>query len=131
MTDVVLVDTDVFSYLWQGRPEGKAFEHLVVGKIAALSFTTVGELWYGALLRNWGDQKKRLLESAVSAYLILPFAPEMPRTWGEVMAGAATKGKEISPNDAWIAVTAIHYDVPLITNNRRHFEHVDRLQLLP
>lgn len=41
MTDVVLVDTDVFSYLWQGRPEGKAFEHLVVGKIAALSFTTV------------------------------------------------------------------------------------------
>lgn len=34
MTEVVLVDTDVFSYIWQGRPEAEPFAPLVEGRIA-------------------------------------------------------------------------------------------------
>lgn len=39
MTEVVLVDTDVFSYIWQGRPEAEPFAPLVEGRIAAICFT--------------------------------------------------------------------------------------------
>lgn len=35
MTEVVLIDTDVFSYIWQGRPEAEPFAPLVEGRIAA------------------------------------------------------------------------------------------------
>jgi predicted nucleic acid-binding protein len=36
----------------------------------------------------------------------------------------------MSPQDAWIAATALALDTPLATNNRRDFEHVQKLRLL-
>jgi hypothetical protein len=36
----------------------------------------------------------------------------------------------LSPQDAWIAATAIGLDAPLTTNNRSAFEHVQKLRLL-
>jgi predicted nucleic acid-binding protein len=40
-------------------------------------------------------------------------------------------GETRADNDLWIAATAVHFDVPLATNNRRHFEGIPGLRLLP
>jgi len=120
--DVVLVDTDVFSYLWQNRPEGAPFRPLVEGRVVALSFTSVAEAYYGAYRRRWTDQKFRGLENAISPYLILPYDIEMSRRWGQVSADLETAGLPRADNDVWIAVIALHYSIPLVTNNRSHFE---------
>ena len=37
----------------------------------------------------------------------------------------------ISPQDAWVAAAALALDAPLATNNRRDYEHVKKLRLLP
>ncbi|RKZ46601.1 MAG: hypothetical protein DRR16_19940 [Candidatus Parabeggiatoa sp. nov. 3] len=39
------------------------------------------------------------------------------------------KGKPMSVGDAWIAATALHYNMPLITHNIKHFEHLKELGL--
>jgi predicted nucleic acid-binding protein len=43
---------------------------------------------------------------------------------------ARSAGRAPSPQDAWIAATALALDAPLATNNRRDFEHVRKLRML-
>ena len=40
-------------------------------------------------------------------------------------------GQTVAPNDLWIATCAIHHSVALLTNNRKHFEMIPDLQLVP
>jgi predicted nucleic acid-binding protein len=40
------------------------------------------------------------------------------------------KGRPIQTADAWIAASALYYQVPLITNNRADYSAVDGLVVL-
>lgn len=128
--EVVLLDTDVFSYLWQQRPEAEKFAPLVEGRVVALSFTAVGEAYYGAYKRKWGERKLADLDAALRPFLILPYNRDLAMTWARVRAECEAAGTSIPANDCWIAATAIHYGVPLLTNNARHFPQIADLQLL-
>jgi predicted nucleic acid-binding protein len=50
--------------------------------------------------------------------------------WAEVSFAAKRKGRPIQTVDAWVAASALHYQVPLITNNRGDYSVVDGLTLL-
>lgn len=39
-------------------------------------------------------------------------------------------GRPIAAADAWVAATALHLGVPLITHNRNHFIGVDGLNVI-
>lgn len=130
MTDIVLLDTDVFSYLWTGRADGASYRPLVEGRYAALSFISVGEAHYGALKRGWGDQRRAELEAALRRVLVLAYDRELPRTWAQIRTDSERAGQSMSVNDCWVAATAVHYRVPLVTNNRSDFDHVEELELL-
>jgi len=46
--NIILLDTDVFSYLMEpGDPRGRPYLRHVEGRTTALSFITVGELLFG------------------------------------------------------------------------------------
>ncbi len=62
--EAVLVDTDVFSFLWQDRPEAAPYRPLVADRIVVLSFTSVAEAHYGARKRRWGERRMAELEAA-------------------------------------------------------------------
>lgn len=129
--EAVLLDTDVFSFLWQDRPEAAPYRPLVTGRIGVLSFTSVAEAHYGARRRRWGERRMAELEAALSPYLVLPYNRELAALWGHLRAELEAKGTPTGTNDLWIAATALSYGLPLITNNRRHFERVPGLQLRP
>jgi len=50
--------------------------------------------------------------------------------WARIRADARAAGRALSPQDAWIAATALALDVPLVTNNLRDYEQVQNLRLL-
>jgi len=50
--------------------------------------------------------------------------------WAKVSWDARKKGRPIQTADAWIAASAIHYQVPLITNNASDYTIISGLQLL-
>lgn len=112
MPSTLLIDTDVFSNLWQGRPEAETFRPMVQGATLALSFTSVGEFWYGACKRTWGDRRRNELQAAMRPYAVLPYTRVLSRRWGELRAGLETKGQPLGDNDLWIAATALHYENP-------------------
>jgi predicted nucleic acid-binding protein len=39
-------------------------------------------------------------------------------------------GNPIDTADAWVAAVALLFDIPLVTNNRRHFENVGNLKII-
>ena len=58
-----LLDTNVFSYLLKGDDSrGALYLPDIQGRLLAVSFVTVGELYFGAYSRNWGTKRIQELE---------------------------------------------------------------------
>jgi len=76
---------------------------------------------------NWGQPRIDDLNDALRSYTIVPYDDAMAWEWARVMT---IKGRPIAPGDAWIAATAVRLRIPLITHNRKHFEHVPNLTLI-
>ena len=128
--EAVLLDTDVFSYLMRPKDaRGDAYRQHVKGKTVAISFVTVGELYYGAEKRHWSGKTIQNLQERLKAVVVVPYDAELCRTYGRVRASLPA-GITVAPNDLWIAASAIRHAIPLITNNRRHFERVPGLTLI-
>jgi tRNA(fMet)-specific endonuclease VapC len=129
----VVVDTDVFSFLYQGT-NVEQYRHHLTGAVPVLSFATIAELYFGAAKNNWGDRKIQGLEEAIRPYLITPYDEDLARLWGKLKAQAIAQGHPLGAahqtNDLWICATAIYHDAPLLTGNRRHFVDFPGLSLL-
>lgn len=84
--EVVLLDTDVVSFLLKRDSRLSSYASHIQGRRLALSFMTVAELFQWAAVRHWGPQRVRQLEIDLKAYLILPFDILLCRLWGELRA---------------------------------------------
>lgn len=128
--DAILLDTDVFSFLLrQGDTRAERYRPLVKNKTIALSFISVGELYVWSVKRNWSKKKLADFEEKLKAAVIVPYDLELCREYARVVASLPS-GRVIPTNDLWIAVCAIRHSIPLLSNNRKDFEHIPRLQLL-
>jgi tRNA(fMet)-specific endonuclease VapC len=83
----------------------------------AISFMTVAELFQWAAVHKWGARRRSHLEQVLSLYLVVPVDVEMCRIWGTLRAERQAAGQTISPQDAWIAATAMRHQLPLVTHN--------------
>ena len=132
--DVVLLDTDVFSYLLrQGDSRADLYRPHVEGKKIALSFVTVGELYSGAIKKNWAIERLNLLEAQLRTVVIIPYDLEICKTYAKIkneLKTASGSSRVIGANDLWIAACAIRHRLPLITNNRQHFEGIPGLDVI-
>jgi predicted nucleic acid-binding protein len=54
----------------------------------------------------------------------------MAMIWARVSYGTKSKGVGISANDLLIAVTAIRFNLPLVTHNMAHFQGIEELRLI-
>jgi predicted nucleic acid-binding protein len=126
--DAVLLDTDVFSYLNKGDSRAELYRAHVRGKTIALSFITVGELFYWTVKRKWGRKRIASLEQHIKAAVIVPYDMELCREFGRVKDSLA--GRIVAVNDLWIATCAIRHSIPLVTHNRKHFDGISRLTII-
>jgi tRNA(fMet)-specific endonuclease VapC len=53
----------------------------------------------------------------------------MCRIWGSVRTSRASSGRPISPQDAWVAATALRYNLALITHNASDYQDISNLRL--
>ena len=120
---LVVVDTCVVSYLYSGVPLAEKYRERIGEDDKAISFMTLAELYYGILKRNWSDAKRdALLAHVRQDYGIFPFDHALCVRWAEVREQSRPTGRQFSVADSWIAATALLYDAPLVTHNRKHFE---------
>lgn len=127
MSDSLVLDTDVASYLFKNSPLANPFHPFLEGKRPALAFVSVAELFKWTLKRHWTPRKVGQLEAALRRYVVIPYDRDLAWAWARVVAACEDAGRPIAPADAWIAATALRHDVPLLSNNLKHYEAAETL----
>jgi tRNA(fMet)-specific endonuclease VapC len=127
---VVLVDTNIVSFLFRQDTRMELYLPVLFNKEQAISFMVRAELYQWGEIHRWGIKQRANLEQTLTNYTQLPFQMGMCPLWGQLRAEARRKGLIISAEDAWIAATALYYDLPLVTHNRKDFAAVPDLQLI-
>ena len=127
----MVVDTDVVSYLFKNDTRAMPFRPLLTGKLLVVSFMTLAELDRWALIYHWGEGRKRRMEDHLRPYVVYHSDRDLCRRWAEVFNEAKLKGRPLSVTDAWVAATSLHTGYPLVTHNRKHYELIKGINLLP
>ena len=128
--DQIILDTNVVSYLMKGGFLAEAYTPHVQGRLQAITFITVGEMYFGAEKANWGESKRKKLETTLRNFVVIPYDHEIARCYGRLVAGQQKRGRIIAPNDAWIAACAIRHGVPLVTHDAKDFEAIPFLEVI-
>ena len=126
----VVVDTDVISMLFKRDPRSAPYVELLRGLPLVASFMTYAELYQWTRLHNWGDARIEELEGFLADYSLMMSTKELCHRWADVRAEARAAGRPISAQDAWHAALALHFGVPLVTNNARDFTMLEHLRIM-
>jgi len=87
------------------------------GQILAVSFQTVAELWSWAEENDWGTTLRAGLEIFLQKFLVIPYDPELAQTWARLTTHCKRIGRRLEAGDAWIAASAVHYKLALLTHD--------------
>lgn len=129
--DAVVVDTDVLSFTFNRDPIRVPRYAAHIGeKTIYISFATAAEMRFCALLRNWGTARLKVLDAFLSQYEMVDSSEAIGCAWAQLRVDLQCTGRTIERQDAWIAATAIHLNLPLVTHNASHFNHLPLLRVI-
>ena len=126
---MVVVDTNVISYLFSGDRRAYPYLEHIRDRRALISFQTLEEIWYGAYSGGWGDRRKNDLARHLEQYEVIWPNPEIVDLCARLRSEQKDAGRELREADAWIAATAISLDCPLASHDR-DFSNIPGLQLI-
>ena len=129
MTIRYLIDTDwvidhlnqidrVVNRLRELRPQG-----------LALSVISLAELYEGVHYSRDPARSQQALDTFLEDVSVLGIDEEICKLFGKERGRLRKQGALIGDFDLLIAATCLHYGLPLLTNNRQHFERVEGLQI--
>eukprot|EP01012_Entosiphon_sulcatum_P032289 TRINITY_DN41087_c0_g1_i1.p2 TRINITY_DN41087_c0_g1~~TRINITY_DN41087_c0_g1_i1.p2 ORF type:complete len:132 (-),score=19.89 TRINITY_DN41087_c0_g1_i1:85-480(-) len=123
-----MLDTNIVSAIVRD-PRGKVFERLLeVGEENAfISIITHGEIWYG-VKKNGSEELAQKVLAVTRRLYVAPLQLPTDQRYAEIRL-ALRQGKNIGPNDLWIAAHAVALDAVLVTNNEREFSRVPGLKV--
>ena len=125
-----LVDTDwIIDHFGRIQPVTRKMKELRPQGIA-LSIISVAELYEGVFGSKDPTGNHKALSAFLRKFPILAIRPEICRIFGEKRARLRKKGTLIGDFDLLIAATCLYHGLILLTNNRRHFELIEGIEIL-
>jgi tRNA(fMet)-specific endonuclease VapC len=129
MTLRYLIDTDwvidhlnaierVVQRLQELRPQG-----------LALSIISLAELYEGVHYSRDPEHSQEALDAFLEDVAVLGIDEEICKIFGRERGKLRRQGQLFGDLDLLIAATCLHYGLTLLTNNRRHFDRVEGLQI--
>lgn len=123
-----IVDTCIWIYEYRGNRLYDLYKSDLEGKILGVSFQVYAEL----VIKPTSHLKwHRKFDRERLATIVYP-DEETCRLWG-VLINECKAQKRMGDNphmDMWQAATALRYQVPLVTHNKKHFVGFPNLQLI-
>jgi predicted nucleic acid-binding protein len=125
---LILVDTSVLIDYYRKTDKEKTFMVSLVQQeyFFSISAITKYEIYSGAV-QNQLDFWEQILQ----AFTIYPFDEVTVDTAVMLNSILKRKRKQIEIADLFIAATAVAQNLPLATLNKKHFERIDALVLIP
>jgi tRNA(fMet)-specific endonuclease VapC len=126
-----LLDTDICSYAIKRKEAallGRIREGLIAEEIA-ISVITRGELLYGLALLPEATSLARAVHAFLDTVPCLDWNKEAANRYASLRALQKMGGNPIGYMDTQIAAHALAENLILVTNNERHYDRIDGLQL--
>ncbi|WP_037182868.1 type II toxin-antitoxin system VapC family toxin [Rhizobium sp. AN80A] len=123
-----MLDTNIVSAIVRD-PRGKALERLIeVGEEnVCISIITHGEIWYG-VRKNGSEELAKKVSNVTRRLYVASLTLPTDQRYADIRL-ALRQGKNIGPNDLWIAAHALALDAVLVTNNESEFSRVPGLKV--
>ena len=121
---LVLCDTNILIEFYKAKPDILNQLQQIGQSRIAVSVVTAGELIYGALNRHELNQIKKDMKHLK----VLHISKEIGDIFLEIIAKYSLSHNLTVP-DAFIAATAMHYDIELYTLNKKDFRYITGLKL--
>ena len=121
-----LLDTDMFSYVVDGRhPEVRS---MVAEKSSnvAISALTLAEAMFGAKKKR-SLRLESLIEMFREMFPIVPWSEDAAAVYADIRTRLEESGTPIGDMDMLIAASAMAGGYVLVTNNVRHFQRINGL----
>lgn len=122
---MVIFDTNILIELYRGNVAIKQSAQQFKSNVFYISTITAAEFIIGA--KNKVDFAR--LENDLAKYTIIPINSEISQVFSNLYKTFALSHRpEIA--DTLIAATALYYDLPLYTLNKKHFQFIPGIQLI-
>ena len=96
----------------------------------AMSVISLAELYEGVFYSRDPGRSQRVLETFLQETPVLGVDEEICKAFGRERGKLRRQGRTVSDFDLLIASTCLRYGLTLLSNNRRHYESVEGLQIL-
>jgi tRNA(fMet)-specific endonuclease VapC len=94
-----------------------------------LSVVALAEIYDGVYYSRDPEASEQSLTAFLESVSIIGMDQETARIFGRERGRLRKAGLLIGDADLFIAATAVQHDAILLTNNRRHFERIEGLQM--
>ena len=108
---------------------GESPKAVILRETVGLSSVVEMELWLG-VFHGGGKKERRLVESFLESVRIFEFDSQAAERTARVIADLWFIGKPIGDFDSKIAGHALSLEMPLLSDNAKHFKRVDGLDLV-
>jgi tRNA(fMet)-specific endonuclease VapC len=125
---MILLDTDTCIEILRGNQK-VIDKRLETDERVAISFMTVGELYYGAEKSKNRINNKHLVDEFILAVDVINTDMEILKKFGELKAGMEISRFPLSDADILIAATCLSKCNKLVTGNIKHFDKIENLTI--
>jgi tRNA(fMet)-specific endonuclease VapC len=96
-----------------------------------ISLITVAEIYESAYHFANPDAHIEKFRAFLKNFQLVDLNLPLMETFAEVRAGLRRSGQIISDIDIFLAATALHYNLTVLTFNKKHFERIPDLKIYP
>jgi tRNA(fMet)-specific endonuclease VapC len=125
-----LVDTDWVIHYLNGHPEIVLLVQELSAEGIGLSLISLAELYEGVLYSRNPQRSDEGLQAFLRGVELVGINEAITRVFGRERGRLRAQGKTVGDLDLLIGATALHHGLSVLTNNRRHFELIETLQII-
>jgi tRNA(fMet)-specific endonuclease VapC len=124
-----LLDTDWIINLLAGKEDAEEKIQRLDPEDIGISLVTVAEIYESAYNFANPEAHIQIFRSFLKNFHLANLSLPIIEKFAEVRAHLRRKGQMISDIDIFLAATALHHDLVVLTYNKKHFERIPDLRV--
>jgi len=125
-----LVDTDWVVHHMNGVEEIRSKLKEMQPYGLGMSVVSLAELYEGVYYSRDPQRSQQQLEAFLTSITVLELDEEICKVFGKQRGSLRQRGLIIGDFDLLIAATCLHRGLTLLTNNLRHFQRIEGLEIV-
>jgi predicted nucleic acid-binding protein len=125
-----ILDTDWIINLLAGKKDAEERIQQFDPEEIVVSLVTVAEIYESAYNFANPEAHIKTFRSFLRNFQLLNLNLPIIEKFAEVRAYLRRRGQMISDFDILLGATALHYDLIVLTNNKKHFERIPDIKIL-